>query len=68
MITVTRVGSQLFLEDPDDPRDEYYPESNQDFFSKTADGQITFKTNRQGRATEFVFHGNGTTKRYKRID
>ena len=67
-LTVTREGSQLFVQRNGDLRIAVYPESNLDYFAKTFDEQVTFKTDAQGRATELIFHENGAIQRAKRIE
>jgi hypothetical protein len=67
-VTVTREGDQLVMVDDEASRDPYYPESSLTFFSRSADSQVTFKVDRQGRAFEVMFRsGDGRTKLYKRI-
>jgi serine-type D-Ala-D-Ala carboxypeptidase/endopeptidase len=67
-VTVTREGDQLVMVDDEASRDPYYPESSVTFFSRSADSQVTFKVDRQGRAFELMFYfGDGRTKLYKRI-
>jgi serine-type D-Ala-D-Ala carboxypeptidase/endopeptidase len=68
VVTLTREGDQLVMVDDEASRDPYYPESSLTFFSRSADSQVTFKVDRQGRAFELMFHfGDGRTKLYKRI-
>jgi len=68
VVTVTREGDQLVMVDYEASRDPYYPESSLTFFSRSADSQVIFNVDRQGRAFELTFHfGDGRTKLYKRI-
>src|SRR5262249_41554709 len=66
--TVTRQENHLVLGGDDDLPDEFYPETNQDFFSKIQDLQIQFQIDGAGRVTGFLFYNGGKTKRVKRID
>jgi CubicO group peptidase (beta-lactamase class C family) len=65
-IVITHVGDHLLIDGNGDPIVPYYPENDVTFFSKILDGQIVFKTDRAGRATEFVWSAYGASKRYKR--
>jgi len=67
--SVTREGDHLVLKGDDEPwPDAFYPESGQDFFSKTQDIQINFQADRQGKVSGFVFHVDGKVKQVKRIE
>ena len=67
--TVTREGDHLVLAgDEESFPDAFYPETNQDFFSKLQDLQIHFQMDGAGRVTGFLFQIGGKTKRVKRID
>jgi hypothetical protein len=48
-------------------KNEIFPESVRDYFSKTFDSQITFVADGNGRATELILHEGGTDVRAKRI-
>ena len=66
-ITITHVGDHLLIDGNGDPLVPYYPENDVTFFSKILEGQIAFKTDRAGSATEFVWSSLGAGKRYKRV-
>lgn len=67
--TVTREGDHLVLAGDDEPFPVgFYPETDQDFFSKIGDSQMHFQMDGVGRVTGFLFHIGGKTKRVKRID
>jgi serine-type D-Ala-D-Ala carboxypeptidase/endopeptidase len=68
MATITREGSHLLLQGDGDVKVVFYAESNQDFFAKLMDAQITFNTDRQGRVDELIFHRSGSDLHVKRID
>jgi D-alanyl-D-alanine-carboxypeptidase/D-alanyl-D-alanine-endopeptidase len=68
ILTVTREGSQLFVQATGQPRFEVFPESVVDYFLKVIDAQITFETDSKGRATGLILHQNGMNQPAKRID
>lgn len=68
MASILREGSHLLLQPEGDVKVVFYAESNQSFFAKLMDAQITFNTDRQGRVTELVFRRNGSDTRVKRIE
>lgn len=67
-VTVTREGDHLFSQSNAQPKSEIFPEAENDYFMKTADVQITFVTDTQGRATELILHQNGQDRHAKRIE
>jgi CubicO group peptidase (beta-lactamase class C family) len=67
-VTVTREGDHLFSQLNTQPKSEIFPEAENDYFMKTADAQITFVTDSQGRATELILHQNGQDRHAKRIE
>jgi D-alanyl-D-alanine-carboxypeptidase/D-alanyl-D-alanine-endopeptidase len=66
-MTITRDGTQLFVQATGQPKFEIFPESDRDYFLKVVDAQITFETDSQGRATELVLHQNGMNQPAKRL-
>lgn len=68
ILTVSREGSQLFVQGTGQPRAAIYSKSNVEFFYKTVDAQITFNVDAQGRATALVLHQGGRDQHGKRID
>jgi hypothetical protein len=68
ILTVTREASHLFLQENDEPKDELFPESARDFFSKASDDVLTFEVDNQGRATTMILHTGGKDIPIKRID
>ncbi len=68
VLTVTREGSQLFVQATGQPKFEVYPESDRDYFLKVIDAQITFQIDSQGRATELILHQGGMDQRAKRVN
>jgi CubicO group peptidase (beta-lactamase class C family) len=66
ILTVTREGSHLFLRENEEPKVELFPESERQFFSKTADDTVAFEVDSQGRSTAMVLHTGGRDIRIKR--
>jgi hypothetical protein len=66
VFVVTRADDQLFVKSGDTIV-RFYPESILDYFAKSIDSQITFRTDRQGRATELIYGEEGSVKRAKRV-
>lgn len=67
VMTVTREGSQLFVQLSGQQKFELFSESPRDFFVKPVDAQITFETDAQGRATALVLHQSGVDQTAQRI-
>jgi D-alanyl-D-alanine-carboxypeptidase/D-alanyl-D-alanine-endopeptidase len=59
IITVTREGDRLFIQATGQPKLEVFPENEKDYFLKVVDAQITFETNRQGKANGLTLHQHG---------
>ena len=66
VIGIVREGDHLFAQ-LNGHKYEVFPESVRDYFFKAFDAQITFVTDRNGRAAELVMHEGGTDLRAKRI-
>jgi CubicO group peptidase (beta-lactamase class C family) len=66
--TIRREGDHLSLQENDEPKEEIFPESASEFFSKTADDELTFVSDSQGRITTMVLHTGGKDIPIKRID
>jgi hypothetical protein len=67
VISIVREGDHLFAQ-INGHKNEIFPESARDYFSKTFDSQITFVTDGNGRATELIWHEGGTDLRANRIE
>ncbi len=67
ILTITRDGSQLFVQATGQPKFELFPESDRDYFLKVVDAQITFETDAQGKATAVILHQNGMNQTAKRV-
>ena len=68
ILTVTREGDHLFTQATGQPKVEIFPESERDYFLKVVDSQVTFETDRKGRATALILHQNGLNQHAKRIE
>jgi len=68
ILTVRREGDHLSVQENDEPKQDVFPESEKDFFSKVADDVLTFETDSQGRATRMILHTGGRDIPIKRID
>jgi CubicO group peptidase (beta-lactamase class C family) len=68
VIAITREGDRLFLQATAQPKFELFPESNQKFFLKVVDAQVTFEADGPGRAAALVLHQNGLNQRARRIE
>jgi CubicO group peptidase (beta-lactamase class C family) len=68
ILTVTREGAHLFAQATGQGKAEIFPESEHEYFYKVVDAQITFKTDKQGQATELVLHQNGQDMPAKRLE
>jgi CubicO group peptidase (beta-lactamase class C family) len=68
MATVTREGDHLFLQGDGDVKVAFYPESNEDFFARIMDAQMTFRADSDGRITGLIFFRSGSEIRVKRVN
>jgi len=68
ILTVTRNGDHLAVQENDETPQELLAESERAFFSTTADDEYVFELDATGRATVMVLHTDGRDIRIKRID
>ncbi len=68
IITIRREGNHLSLQENDEPKAEIFPESENKFFSKSSDDELSFQSDAQGRVTTMVIHTGGKDIPIKRID
>jgi len=68
ILTVRREGDHLSVQENDEPKQELFPESEVDFFSKVADDVFTFEVDSQGHTTKMTLHTGGKDIAVKRID
>ena len=66
-VTVTRDGDGLFAQLTGQPRFEVFPESEDEFFLRVVDAQITFGRNDAGAVDHLVLHQNGVDQRAPRL-
>lgn len=59
MLVVIKENDQLFIQAPECPKVEIYPESEISYFFNVIDGQITFDKNERGEVTHLTFCLNG---------
>lgn len=59
LLAVRRDGNRFLTQATGQGPLEIFPESDHEFFAKDIDIQITFVTDRQGRATELILHQDG---------
>lgn len=68
ILTIRREGDHLSIQENDEPKQELFPESEKDFFSRVADDVFTFDVDSQGRATKMTLHTGGKDIPIKRIE
>jgi CubicO group peptidase (beta-lactamase class C family) len=68
ILTIRREGDHLSVQENSEPKQELFPESERDFFSKVADDMFTFDVDSTGRATKMTLHTGGRDIPVKRID
>jgi CubicO group peptidase (beta-lactamase class C family) len=68
ILVVRREGDHLSVQENDEPKQEVFPESERDFFSKVSDDVLTFETDPQGHAIRMIVHTGGRDIPIKRID
>jgi D-alanyl-D-alanine-carboxypeptidase/D-alanyl-D-alanine-endopeptidase len=68
MLTITREGNRLFVQENAEPRQELGAESETRFFSRTADDEYTFEFDSEGHVTRMVLHTDGKDLPIKRIN
>ena len=68
ILTITREGDQLFAQATNQPKVQIFPEGERAFFYKVIDAQITFETDKSGRASSLTLHQNGANMPAKRIE
>jgi D-alanyl-D-alanine-carboxypeptidase/D-alanyl-D-alanine-endopeptidase len=68
VFTVTLEENRLYVQLTGQPRFEVFPESEQDFFYRVVDAQITFETDGTRPATALTLHQGGQNPRAPRMD
>jgi hypothetical protein len=68
ILTVTRHGGHLAMQENQEAPEELFPESELQFFSKTSDDVVTFDLDSQGKPTRLVIHTGGRSIPVNRIE
>ena len=68
ILTITHEGDGLFVQATNDIKIRLYPESEQDFFAKVVDAQISFALDGLSRAAQLTLHQFGQDKVARRIE
>jgi CubicO group peptidase (beta-lactamase class C family) len=68
VLTVRRDEDHLSVQENDEPKQDYLPESNVDFYSANSDDSCTFQVDGQGHATAMILHVDGKDILAKRIE
>ncbi len=67
VLTITRSGDHLAVQENDEPVQQLLAEGPRAFFSETADDEYTFEVDAQGRATVMILHTGGQDIPIRRI-
>jgi D-alanyl-D-alanine-carboxypeptidase/D-alanyl-D-alanine-endopeptidase len=68
ILTISRNGSQFFVQLTGQPTFEIFAESEKKYFLKVVDAQLTFETDAQNKAVAVTLHQNGIDQRAPRIE
>jgi CubicO group peptidase (beta-lactamase class C family) len=68
ILVIRREGDHLSIQENDEPKQDLFPESERDFFSKVADDVFTFDLDSQGHVTRMVLHADGRDIPANRIE
>jgi CubicO group peptidase (beta-lactamase class C family) len=68
ILVVRQEGDHLSVQENEEPKEEIFPESEKDFFSKTADDIFTFETDDSGRVIRMTLHTGGDNIPLNRIE
>jgi hypothetical protein len=68
ILSITREGDHLFVQQVGDQKFELFPESNCYYFLKVSDAQITFQLDRQGRASGLIVHKHSLEQHASRVE
>jgi hypothetical protein len=68
ILVIRQEGDHLSVQENDEPKQELFPESEKDFFSKLADDVYTFEMDSQGRVVRMVLHTGGENIPLNRIE
>jgi CubicO group peptidase (beta-lactamase class C family) len=68
ILTIRREGDHLSVQENNEPKQELFPESELQVFSKVADDVYSFELDSQGSVTKMTLHTGGKDISLKRID
>ncbi|MGA8186005.1 MAG: serine hydrolase, partial [Terriglobia bacterium] len=68
IIKVWREGDRFITQATGQEQVEIYPENDHEFFAKVVDAQITFVTDKDGKATALILHQGGADHRAPRVE
>lgn len=68
ILVIRREGGHLSVQENEEPKQELFPESDREFFSKVADDAFTFEVDEQGRVVRMVLHLVGRDIPMNRIE
>lgn len=68
ILTIRREGDHLSVQENEEPKQELFPESERQVFSKAADDVYTFEVDSEGHTTMMTLHTGGEDIPLKRID
>ena len=68
IVTITRDGERLFMQQPGQDRIPLFAYGEREFFLKIVDAQITFESSGDGRATAAIWHQSGQAEKGPRIE
>jgi CubicO group peptidase (beta-lactamase class C family) len=68
ILVIRQEGDHLSVQENDEPKQELFPESEKDFFSKLADDVYTFEMDSKGRVVRMVLHTGGENIPLNRIE
>jgi CubicO group peptidase (beta-lactamase class C family) len=66
-ITVTVQGGRIFLQENDEPKQEYFAEDSRDFYSAVSSDEVTFAPADGSTAQVMILHADGKDFRLKRL-
>jgi hypothetical protein len=67
LLKFSRDGDQFFVEAVGQGKAEIFAETENDFFLKVADAQVTFVKDDKGQVTQVVLHQNGANTPARKI-
>jgi CubicO group peptidase (beta-lactamase class C family) len=68
IMKVSREGDRFITQATGQGQVEIYPENDHEFFAKVVNAQITFVTDKNGKATALILHQGGADRRAPRVE